>query len=68
MAFKFNAVLSAVPPQRSFGPIFTKFFRLLDDGNKDHINGYAQQKERKTADEHINQQKKPDVFFKEIHS
>jgi hypothetical protein len=67
MAFKFNAVLSAIPPQRSFGPIFTKSFRLLNGGNKDRINGYAHQKERKAADEHIKQQKKLDMFFKEIH-
>jgi hypothetical protein len=67
IAFKFNAVLSAVPPQRSFGPIFTKLFRLLNGGNKDRINGCAQQKKSKAANEHITQQKKLRMLFKEIH-
>ena len=68
IAFKFNAVLSAVPPQGSFGPIFTKSFLLLDGGNKNGFNGYAQQKESKAADEHINQKKSLNMSFKKIHS
>jgi hypothetical protein len=67
-AFKLHTFLNAMPLQNSFGPIFTKSFRLLDSGHKDRVNSYAQQKERKAADKHIKQKKNPGMFFKEIHA
>jgi hypothetical protein len=56
--FKFYAILGAVPPQCSFGPLLTKAIRLIDGGDKDGIDSRTQQIKKDATDEQIKQKKK----------
>jgi hypothetical protein len=47
-----------VPSECSFGPFFTKSFRLFDGGHKDGIDGNAHQIKYKATDQHVKKQKK----------